>query len=78
MNDTNFMTMENVLKAIKEIKLKNSEGWDRISQRIFIDGMEILVEPLSVLFNKIYTQRTLPEQWLMSVIPHIILLTFIF
>ena len=48
---------------MKEIKLKNSEGWDRIPQRILIDRTEILVKPLSVSFNKIFTQRTLPEQY---------------
>ena len=48
------MTSENVLKAMKEIKVKNSEGWDRIPQRILIDGMEMLVRPLTILFDKIY------------------------
>ena len=35
-DDVNFMPMENVLRSMKEIKLKNSEGWDRIPQRIII------------------------------------------
>ena len=62
------MTTENVIKAMKEIKLKNAEGCDRIPQRILLDGIEILSGPLSVLFNKIYLQNRLPEQWQMSVI----------
>ena len=62
------MTLDNVKKAMKEIKLKNSEGCDRIPQQILLDGIEELAGPMSVLFSKIYLQRKLPEQWLMSVI----------
>ena len=66
--EINFMTSENVLKAMKEIKVKNSEGWDRIPQRILIDGMEMLVRPLTVLFNKIYRfkclNNTIDYDWL--------------
>ena len=29
-SDTNFMTLENVTRAIKLVKIKNSEGYDRI------------------------------------------------
>ena len=67
-NEENFMTLHNVTKAMKEIKLKNSEGCDRIPQRILLDGIEILAGPMTTLFNKIYLQKKLPEQWLMSVI----------
>ena len=47
------MTLHNVTKAMKEIKLKNSEGCDRIPQRILLDGIEILAGPMTTLFNKI-------------------------
>ena len=50
----NFMTFENVVRAIKDIKMKNSEGWNGIHQRILIKGIDYLAEPFSVLFNKIY------------------------
>ena len=36
------------------IKLKNSEGHDRIPQRIIVDGIGSEIGPLSVLFNNIY------------------------
>ena len=39
----NIMTPENIRKAIRTSKLKNSEGFDRITQRILIDGMQILM-----------------------------------
>ena len=57
------MTQANILRAVKSIKLKNSEGDDRIPQRILIDGVEILLETLTGLFTRIYEQNTIPEQW---------------
>jgi hypothetical protein len=55
--DLNFMTPENVLKAVKSLKTKNCEGHDNIPQRILVDGIEVLRYPLSILFNKIYNQK---------------------
>ena len=66
MEENNFMTEENVRKAIETIKLKNCEGSDRIPQRLLVDGINVLIKPLTVLFNKIYAQRKLPSQWLLS------------
>ena len=58
------------LRIFEEIKTKNCEGYDRIPQRIFADGAEILVTPLTSLFEKIYNQKSIPEQWsLAKVIP---------
>ena len=39
----NFMTTTNIINAIQGLKLKNSEGFDRIPQRILIDGMSALI-----------------------------------
>ena len=64
--DKNFMTRENIRNAISTLKLKNSEGFDRIPQRILIDGMQLLIEPFTVLFNQIYSSNIIPEQWSMS------------
>jgi hypothetical protein len=55
--DENFMTEENIIRAVKSIKIKNSEGNDRIPQRILIDGISCLIKPLANLFNKIYTKK---------------------
>ena len=34
--------------------------------RILIDGIQILIKPMAILFNKIYEQKVIPEQWLIS------------
>ena len=61
-----FMTPSLVRECICSLKTKNTEGYDRIPQRILVDGADILVEPLSVLFHKIYHEKTIPGQWLIS------------
>ena len=66
MAPANFMTPKNVLLAVTSMKTKNCEGHDKIPQRILTDGIEILKYPLTILFNKIYTQKVIPEQWLIS------------
>ena len=60
------MTENDVLKAVKSLKIKNCEGHDRIPQRALIDGIELLIKPLSVIFNKIYHTKVIPEQWLIA------------
>ena len=65
-NDKNFMTRENVIKAIRSIKIKNCEGYDRIPQRILTEGINYLIEPMHKLFNLIYEHKKLPQQWLIS------------
>ena len=62
----NFMSENDVEKCIKDIKIKNNEGFDRIPQRILVEGCASLLPPLSILFQKIYLQKQLPEQWLTS------------
>ena len=60
--DQNFMTSHNILRAVKSIKMKNCEGENRIPQRIMIDGIEVLLAPLTE-FKRIYEQKEIPEQW---------------
>jgi hypothetical protein len=68
--DCNFMRRFEITKAIKTLKAKNCEGHDRIPQRILVDGFDALDQSLCHLFNQIYEQKTIPEQWLISkVIP---------
>ena len=62
----NFMTLENISRAMKSIKVKNSEGFDRIPQRIFNEGLESLLHPVHRLFNLIYSKKEIPEQWSIS------------
>ena len=61
-NDKNFMTPTNVKSAILNLKLKNSEGYDRIPQRILIDGISILLEPFGIIQSDLhykYHSRTM-------------------
>ena len=69
-NSINFMTSENVSAAIKSLKAKNCEGFDRIPVRIITDGITELTPILTHLFNLIYLQKRIPDQWKVSkVIP---------
>ena len=61
-----FMTRNNILEYIDGLKLKNTEGNDRIPQRILIDGRDSLIEPLLNLFKLIYRDKIVPGQWVIS------------
>ena len=68
--NTHFMSSTDISNVMSSIRVKNCEGFDRIPQRILVDGADVLVHPLTNLFNKIYSQKKIPEQWLVSkVIP---------
>ena len=62
----NFMTKENIIDAIKSLKSKNCEGFDRIPLRALIDSTQITLPILAHLFNQIYEQKVIPEQWKIS------------
>ena len=49
------MSVDNIRKAILSLKMKNSEGYDRIPQRILLDGISELTIPFTKLFNLIYS-----------------------
>ena len=61
-----FMTDTDILESLRSIKIKNCEGFDRIPQRILVDGADELISPLSKLFSKIYYQNNIPDQWLIA------------
>ena len=42
---------------VREVKIKNCEGIDRIPLRILNEGAEILHKPLSTLFKLIYVKN---------------------
>ena len=54
MGDGDFMTRDRVYQCIKQLKVENSEGYDRIPQRILLDGVDALISPLASLFSMIY------------------------
>ena len=65
-----FMNANDVEECLLSLKPKNAEGFDRIPVRILYDARELLKDPLAALFQKIYEQKTIPEQWKMAkVIP---------
>jgi hypothetical protein len=49
------------------LKPKNSEGFDRISQGVLLDGLEYLPPPLKRLFHQFYNLRQVPDQWFVPV-----------
>ena len=64
--DSMFMTDEKILECIKGLKIKNTEGYERIPQRIIIDGGMILIKPLEKLFKLVYRDKCVPGQLLIS------------
>ena len=61
-----FMTPTWVRECMESLKIKNTEGYDRIPQRVLVDGSDVLSGPFSDLFNKIYQEKAIPGQWLIS------------
>jgi pantothenate kinase len=48
------------------LKIQNSKGFDRILERILVDGIENIMKPLAYLVKIIYKQKKLPDQWLVA------------
>ena len=49
-----FMDLASVKECMKNLKMKNCKGYDRIPQRILVDGAEIIDKAYAKLFEKIY------------------------
>ena len=64
--DEMFMREDDVWECMRTLKAKNSEGFDRIPQRILLDGAEVILKPLSGLFKRIYETGMVPDQWLIA------------
>ena len=62
----NFMTQEYVYSAIKSLKIKNCEGFDRIPVRILCDSINEITPVLSHLFSLIYKHKEIQKQWRIS------------
>jgi hypothetical protein len=65
-NDKIFMDENSIKECMLTLKPKNSEGFDRILQRVLLDGTEYLLQPLTTLFDQVYKQRKIPNQWLVG------------
>jgi hypothetical protein len=64
--EMHLMTELEIKEYILSLKIKNTEGYDRLPQRIIIDGVNILLRPFTGLFDLIYKYKKLPQQWLVS------------
>ena len=65
-NELMFMSRSEIIESVKCLKIKNNEGYDRIPQRVLIDGLDVLIEPLTKLFAMVYKDCQVPGQWLIS------------
>jgi hypothetical protein len=59
--DKMFMDENSIKECMSTLKPKNSEGFDRISQRVLLDETEHLLQPLTTLFDQVYKQRKIPK-----------------
>jgi hypothetical protein len=66
-----FMDEKSIKECMLTLKPKNTEGFDRIPQRVLLDGTKHLLQPLTTLFAQIYKQRKIPNQWLVAKTIHI-------
>ncbi len=57
------MGKEAVFDCVASLKIKNSEGYDIIPQRIIKDGVQKLIKPFTSLLKLIYETKTIPDQW---------------
>ena len=55
-----FMDKVSIMECILSLQVKNSEGIDRIPQRILVDGADVLIATFECLFSRIYTQVRVP------------------
>ena len=52
-----------ILEAIKKLKLNKSPGPDRVISEFIIYGKEVLAEPLCKLFNMVFRSAVQPSEW---------------
>jgi hypothetical protein len=50
-----------------KFEIQNSDGFDRIPQRILIDGADMLSLPLHNLMKLIYDEMKITDQWLVTI-----------
>ena len=62
----NFMLKKDIEECIKSLKPKRCEGFDRIPVCVITDACDILIEPFTQLFQKIYSTGLIPDQWRVS------------
>jgi hypothetical protein len=61
-NDVFFMDKNSIRECIESLAIKNSESYDRIPHRIIKDGCDILIDPFTELFRRIYYEKMISGQ----------------
>jgi hypothetical protein len=64
--NANFFSYEKVLQTMITLKSKKCFGYDNIPLLVLKDGAEVLASPYSILFEKVYQTKELPDQWKIS------------
>ena len=74
MNDSTFceldelITQDEIRKASKKLNPNKACSLDRLINEYFKESIDILVNPLEILFNYIFNKGTFPKQWSKGVI----------
>ena len=55
-------------KSIRNLKRNKAFGPDSLLNEYFIEGADLLIERLEILFNKILDSGTLPSKWTKGII----------
>ena len=64
--DRNFMSKADVKECLSNLPNKKCEGFDRIPVCMLLDARDVLLDPLSSLFTKVYASGKIPDQWKVS------------
>jgi len=62
-SDHNFFTQEMITKILKSTKKSQCSGFDRVPMVYIRDLADVLAKPVFTLFNKIYSEQKIPQQW---------------
>ena len=61
--DRHFMKYDDVKNCFNDLSNKKCEGFDKIPVCALYDSRATLLAPFLLLFDKIYTTCTIPDQW---------------
>ena len=64
--DRNFMSRTDVKECLSNLPNKKCEGFDRMPVCMLLDARDVLLDPLSSLFTKVYASGKIPDQWKVS------------
>ena len=57
------LALQEILKAISQLRTNKSAGPDKLLNEFFINGKEVLSTTLLILFNKLFEMGYFPEEW---------------